>query len=42
MDPKAGVSLGYAPNNMIIDFEALQDPRLQRFSDALEKLLPQL
>jgi CubicO group peptidase (beta-lactamase class C family) len=41
MDPKIGVSLGYAPNNMIVDIDTL-DPRLKRFSTALETLAPEL
>ncbi len=41
MDPKSRLSLGYAPNNWIVDLESL-DPRLQRFSDALAKVAPGL
>jgi len=43
MDPKAEVSLGYAPNNWLLDV-TLQgmDPRLERFSDALKVVLPRL
>ncbi len=41
MDPKSQLSLGYAPNNWIVDLESL-DPRLQRFSDALAKVVPGL
>jgi CubicO group peptidase (beta-lactamase class C family) len=43
MDPKAGVSLGYAPNNWLTDV-TLQgmDPRLERFSNALKTVLPRL
>ena len=45
MDPKAGVSFGYAMNNLRVDVEddaLVMDPRLKRFSDALEKILPTL
>jgi CubicO group peptidase (beta-lactamase class C family) len=45
MDPRAGVSFGYAMNNLIVSVEddaLVMDPRLKRFSDALEKILPGL
>lgn len=45
MDPKTGVSFGYAPNNLIVDVadETLGlDPRLNRFSVALAKVLATL
>jgi len=38
MDPKTGLSLGYAPNNWITEFE-VQDPRQKRFSDALAEVM---
>ena len=43
-DPKARVSLGYAPNNLIVetDGDLPMEPRLRRFSAALERLLPTL
>ncbi len=41
MDTKTGVSLGYAPNNFVTDPEAV-GPRQQAFSDALERILPDL
>ena len=41
MDMKTGVSLGYAPNNFLVDLEEVS-PRLKRFSDALAALLPEL
>ena len=42
MDPKAGVSLGYAPNNWSVEWDGIIDPRHASFSDALEALLPNL
>ena len=45
-DPRAGVGFGYAPNNFIVeehlDDHYQMDRRLNRFGDALEKLLPTL
>ena len=41
MDPKAGVSLGYAPNRFL-GTGAATDPRLARLSAALSTLLPGL
>jgi hypothetical protein len=38
MDPEAGVSLGYAPNNFVID-RTRRDPRLQHFETELASLL---
>lgn len=43
VDQKGGVSLGYAPNNLRLDVTLSGvDPRLDRISGALEKLLPGL
>ena len=42
MDPKAGVSLGYAPNNWSVEWDGIIDPRHIGFADALEALLPTL
>ncbi len=41
MDMSTGVSLGYAPNNFLVDLEDVS-PRLKRFSDTLAALLPDL
>jgi CubicO group peptidase (beta-lactamase class C family) len=43
-DPRAGVSLGYTPNNLIVETEDgyPMEPRLRRFSAALKYLLPTL
>ena len=40
VDPRAGVSLGYAPNNWSVEWEGIVDPRHAGFSDALQALLP--
>jgi CubicO group peptidase (beta-lactamase class C family) len=42
MDPKAQVSLGYAPNNFRFDDSELVDRRLGRFWHVLSELLPTL
>jgi CubicO group peptidase (beta-lactamase class C family) len=42
MDPKAQVSLGYAPNRLLGGAGAALDPRLARLSAALSALLPGL
>ena len=42
MDPKARVSLGYAPNRFLGGAGAAMDPRLARLSAALSDLLPGL
>ncbi len=42
MDPRAGVSLGYAPNRLLGGAGAALDPRLARLSAALSDLLPGL
>jgi CubicO group peptidase (beta-lactamase class C family) len=42
MDPRTGVSVGYAPNNWSLEPDGVVDPRLQNLSIALEKLLPGL
>jgi CubicO group peptidase (beta-lactamase class C family) len=41
MDPKIGVSLGYACNNLLVGFDSLE-PRLKRFSDTVAQLAPRL
>ena len=42
MDPKAGVSLGYAPNDFSIEPNGVIDPRQGPIGKALYKLLPTL
>ena len=42
MDPKAGVSLGYAPNDFSIEPDGVIDPRQGPIGKALYKLLPTL
>src|ERR1700722_16006573 len=42
MDPKAGVSLGYAPNDFSIEPDGVVDPRQSPIGKALYKLLPTL
>lgn len=44
MDPRAGVSLGYAPNQMFADTAEMltNEPRLERFNRALADILPRL
>jgi CubicO group peptidase (beta-lactamase class C family) len=42
VDPKAGVSLGYAPNNWSVEWEGIVDPRHIGFKEAMEALLPGL
>jgi hypothetical protein len=39
-DPRARVSLGYTPNNLLVSEG--QDRRLRRFTIALQRLLPTL
>ena len=42
MDPKAGVSLGYVPNDFSIKPDGVIDPRQRPIARALYKLLPEL
>ena len=42
MDPRAGVSLGYAPNDFSIEANGVIDPRQGPIGKALYKLLPSL
>jgi len=46
MDPRAGISLGYTPNNWVVPEGANDqlklDPRLHRFVEVSAKLLPAL
>jgi CubicO group peptidase (beta-lactamase class C family) len=42
VDARAGVSLGYAPNNWSVEWDGIVDPRHAGFADALEALLPSL
>jgi hypothetical protein len=42
MDPKAGVSLGYVPNDFSIEPNGVIDPRQSPIGKALYKLLPEL
>ena len=42
MDMATEVSIGYAPNNFIVDPDALLEPRQKRYFEVMEKLLPTL
>jgi hypothetical protein len=42
VDPRAGVSLGYAPNNWSVEWEGIVDPRHLGLASAMEAVLPTL
>ena len=42
IDPRPGLSLGYAPNNWSVEWEGISDPRHEGFSNALNAILADL